>query len=103
MATVICGISYLCCLAKDNGTLSIKWLLRKQVQTQGKWREEHQEGCDHIWIGNQAEALGRGGSADRIRAADKEKEHLLKCVLLKAIKRGQDELCLWGIGLKIWL
>lgn len=75
--------------------------LRKQIQSQGKWREEHQEGCDDIRKRNQAKALGLRSSGDQIRAADKGKEHLLKRVLLKAIKSGQGELCLWGIGLKI--
>lgn len=51
--------------------------------------------------GNQAKALGLRSSGDPIRATDKGKEHLLKRVLLKAIKSGQDELCLRGISLKI--
>lgn len=72
--------------------------LRKQIQSQGKWREEQQEGCD--LKGKPAQGPR---PADQIRAADKEEEHLLECVLLKAIKSGQDQLCLRGICLKIGL
>lgn len=40
------------------------------------------------------------GSADQIRAADKEEERLLKRVLLKDIKRAEDEVFLRGISVK---
>lgn len=50
----------------------------------------------------QARKSGRGlRSAEQIRAADKGKAHLLKHVLLGAVKSGWDELGLLGISLKI--
>lgn len=71
----------------------IKWLFKQTDPITGR---EVWEDVIMFERENRPRPLRLQSSADRIRAADKRKEHLLKRVLLKAVKSGRDELCLRG-------